>query len=263
MMTTTQTYSALIVDDELLARRRIRQVLEDHPDFKTVAEFGNAEEAMRFLTHQRVDVMFLDIQMPGLDGFSLLQALGTDQLPHVVFVTAYEEYAVKAFEVEAVDYLLKPFDRNRFATALGRVRKQLAQPAAAGATPGTQAKLSRLIESLAGRENPQRLAIKNNGQIVFVNVRDIDWVEAADNYVCIHCGPETHVARETMNAMAERLDAAQFARIHRSTIVNVDRIERLQPWFRGDYLVLLRGGKKLTMSRTYREKLQDTLLRTL
>lgn len=254
---TSPVFTAIIVDDEILARRRLRQVLDDHADFQTLADFATAGEAMHFLAHQRADVMFLDIQMPGLDGFSLLQALDPARLPHVVFVTAYEEYAVKAFEVEAVDYLLKPFDRARFATALNRVRKQLAQPEPTGD------KLSRLIETLAFRDTAQRLAIKNNGQIVFVNVKDIDWVEAADNYVCIHCGPETHIARETMNAMAERLDPGQFIRIHRSTIVNLDRVDRLQPWFRGDYLVLLRGGKKLTMSRTYREKLQDTLLRTL
>lgn len=251
-------YGALIVDDETLARLRLRQVLADHPDFEVVAECGAAEEAVAVLKSQRPDVVFLDIQMPGLNGLSLLDQLG-DTAPAIVFVTAYEGYAVKAFEVEAVDYLLKPFDRARFAAAMNRVRKQLTQTP----DPVADERLTRLLEGLRPKENSQRLAIKNGGQIVFVPVREIDWIEAADNYVCIHCGPETHVARETMNAMETRLDPGEFVRIHRSTIVNIDRIERLQPWFRGDYLVLMRGGKKLTMSRTYREKLQDTLLKTL
>lgn len=253
-----KTYTAIVVDDELLARRRVRQVLEDHPDFQALGEFANAEDALRFLANSAADVMFLDVQMPGIDGFQLLQALEPKRMPVVVFVTAHDEYAVRAFEVDAIDYLLKPFDRTRFAVTLSRVRKQLDQPA-----PDHGPRLSRLLETLSQRDTTQRLAIKNNGQIVFVSVKDIDWVEAADNYVCIHAGHDTHIARETMNAMEERLESGQFVRIHRSTIVNVDRIERLQPWFRGDYLVLLRGGQKLTMSRTYREKLQDTLLRTL
>lgn len=252
-------YVAAIVDDESLARRRLRQVLEDHPDFEIVGECGTAEEASRLLHERSVDALFLDIQMPGLDGMRLLETLG-DRAPAVVFVTAFEGYAVKAFEVEAIDYLLKPFDRGRFATTMNRLRKHLGQ------TPDNvpEERLSKLLESMKQREgSSQRLAIKNGGQIVFVPIRDIDWIEAADNYVCIHCGNETHVARETMNAMEGRLNPHEFVRIHRSTIVNIDRIERLQPWFRGDYLVLMRGGKKLTMSRTYREKLQDTLLKTL
>lgn len=251
-------YSAMIVDDESLARLRIRQVLADHPDFEVVAEYGTAEEAAKALQNRPVDALFLDIQMPGLNGLKLLEGLG-EARPEVVFVTAYEGFAVKAFEVEAVDYLLKPFDRERFSAAMHRLRRTLSQ------TPDSppDERLTRLLEGLRPRDNTQRLAIKNGGQIVFVSVRDIDWVEAADNYVCIHCGTDTHVARETMNAMEARLHPGEFVRIHRSTIVNIDRIERLQPWFRGDYLVLLRDGKKLTMSRTYREKLQDTLLKTL
>ncbi|MGI8742403.1 MAG: LytR/AlgR family response regulator transcription factor [Bryobacteraceae bacterium] len=252
--------NALIVDDERLSRQRIRRLLSVEQDVDVMGEWANGEEAVAFLKEKTPDVLFIDIQMPGQDGFSVLATIAAGPVPITIFVTAFDEHALKAFEVQAFDYLLKPFDRRRFQTTMQRAREQLRRLR----SDNTQDRLVALLEGLGHRKNgSDRLAIKTAGHVVFVKTEDVSWIEAADNYVCLHCGPETHILRETMNALEARLDSSKFLRVHRSTIVNVDRIKELQPWFRGDYLLVLQDGTQLTLSRTYREKLQNTLLKTI
>jgi two-component system, LytTR family, response regulator len=250
----------LIVDDERLSRKRIRDLLADEADFELIGECANGIEAIETVRRERPDLLFLDIQMPQMDGFQVLDSILDVHVPAVIFVTAYDEYAVRAFEVHALDYLLKPFDRERFQGALLRARSQVSRVHEGGLNE----RLVALLEGLSARRRPMdRLAIKTGGHVVFVRTQTIDWVEAADNYVCLHCGAETYAMRETMNALEAKLDTGRFIRIHRSTIVNMDRIKELQPWFRGDYLVVLHDGTQLTLSRNYRERLKDTLLKAL
>ncbi|HEU0121386.1 MAG TPA: LytTR family DNA-binding domain-containing protein [Bryobacteraceae bacterium] len=240
----------VIIDDERLARQRIRRMLAETDGFTVAAEFENPEEGLRYLEENQTDLLFLDVQMPGMDGFGLLEALAAERTPTVVFVTAYDEYALRAFEVYAFDYLLKPFDQARFGKTLERVRKQL------GAGDRNSERLIHLLNEFRQRnQEPVRFAIKTPGRLYFVRQDEIDWMEAADNYVNLHVGTETHLIRETMNALEQRLDSHRFLRIHRSTIVNADRIKELRPWFHGEYVVLLKDGTELTLSRTYREKI--------
>lgn len=246
----------LIADDERLSRQRIRHLLRDEPHVQIVGECTNGTEALEFLSGTRPDLIFLDVQMPGLDGFDVVSKL-IQPPPMVVFITAYDEYALRAFDVHAFDYLLKPFDRPRFQETMRRVREQLSV-----AREGQLSrKLNALVEDLETfRHDRERIAIRTPGHITFIRLQDVDWIEAADNYVCIHCGTETHVLRETMNSIESRLPACRFQRVHRSAIVNVDRIKELQPWFRGDYRILLQDGTHLTLSRSYRERLEQALL---
>jgi two-component system LytT family response regulator len=249
--------SALIVDDERLSRKRIRRLLAEASDIDVAGECGNGQEAVKAIEELRPDLLFLDIQMPGLDGFGVLQAIGRERQPMVIFITAYDDYAVRAFDVHAFDYLLKPFDRKRFEDALARARAQM-ERSEGGELSQRLLALMQTLEARRGR--PERIAVKSGGNVVFVKLGGVDWIEAADNYVCLHCGPDVHTLRETMNALEGRLDPGRFVRIHRSTIVNVDRIKSLQPWFRGDWAVLLQDGTQLTLSRSYREKLKGSLL---
>ncbi len=234
----------LVVDDERIARSRLLALLAEEPDVEIVGECCNGKEAIEFLAASDVDVLFIDIQMPGADGFGVLHSLPQDRMPIVVFVTAYDKYALDAFEVRAFDYLLKPFDRERFRRTLALIRSELARPR----TNGTR------------KHRIDRIAVRNKGHVTFLRTDSIDWIEAADNYVCLHCGGATHVMRETMNALESHLDPAKFVRIHRSTMVNTDRIRELQPWFRGDYRVILHDGTALTLSRSYRQVVEDRLL---
>jgi len=244
----------VIIDDERLARQRIRRMLSDVPGFEVAAEFENPEHGLAYLESNPAELLFLDVQMPGMDGFALLEALPPERTPMVIFVTAYDEYALRAFEVHAFDYLLKPFDQARFDKTIDRARKQLAGD-------GTNSeKLIHLLNEFRQRnQESARFAIKTPGRLYFVRQEDIDWMEAADNYVNLHVGSETHLIRETMNALEQRLDSRRFLRIHRSTIVNADRIKELRPWFHGEYIVLLKDGTELTLSRTYREKILSLL----
>jgi two-component system LytT family response regulator len=248
------TIRTVIIDDERLARQRIRRMLSAAPDFEVTGEFESSREGLQFLEENAAELLFLDVQMPGLDGFGLLEALGPDRMPMVIFVTAYDEYALRAFEVHAFDYLLKPFDQPRFDKTLERARKQLQ------AENRNHEKLLNLLKELKQRnQEPARFAIKTPGRVFFVRQEDIDWIEAADNYVNLHVGSDTHLIRETMNSLEQRLDSRRFLRIHRSTIVNSDRIKELRPWFHGEYVVLLKDGTELTLSRTYREKILSIL----
>ncbi|MBM3736782.1 MAG: response regulator transcription factor [Acidobacteria bacterium] len=256
-----QAISAVIVDDERLARNRIRRMLSLDSDVEIQAECSNGEEALETLKQKAPNLLFLDVQMPGMTGFEVLQALPPENLPVVVFVTAYDEYALRAFEAHAFDYLLKPFDRKRFQDVLRRAKSQIDLLR----KDQVNARLVELLEGLErGRQDSQgRIAIRTGGHVILVKAPAIDWVEAADNYVCLHCAGETHVVRETMNAFERRLDSNRFLRIHRSTIVNLDRIKEMRPWFRGDYQVILQDGTNLTLSRSYRDRLKNVLLKPL
>ena len=247
---------ALIVDDEPLARDRLQKLLDAEPDATVIGQCNNGKDAVKTILDEKPDVVFLDVQMPELDGFGVLAALEPEQIPVVIFVTAHDKFALKAFEVHAVDFLLKPFDRERFQTALKRAKDRIAQK-----RPG---ELDQRIAALLAEIKPEaksleRMAVKTSGRVIFVKTSDIDWIEAADNYVNLHVGNESHLHRETLTALAERLPPKKFMRISRSTIVNVDRIKELQPLFHGEYAVILRNGTTLTLSRSYRDVLDDLI----
>ena len=243
---------ALIVDDEPLARERIRALLAQDPDVSLAGECRNGKEAVKAIREERPDLVFLDVQMPGPDAFAVIQEVGPARMPAVVFVTAYDRYALKAFDVHAVDYLLKPFDAARFHEALRRARAQIDAAGRAEA----ERKLAALIRELSAAAGGERLAVRSAGRVSFVGVDEIDYVEACGNYVRLHCGGERHLMRETLSGLEGRLPARRFARIHRSTLVNLDRIKELQPLFHGDWAVVLRSGARLTLSRSYRERLR-------
>ena len=246
----------LIVDDEPLARERLATLLQAEPDIELVGQCRDGEEAVTAIQDHTPDLVFLDVQMPQMNGFEVIEAIGTDQMPLVIFVTAYDQHALKAFQVRALDYLLKPFDRERFTEALARARKQIER----NETGDIGKRLLALVKDLR-KDQPRsdRLVVKSGGRLYFLRVDEIDWVEAAGNYVRLHVGTTSHLLRETMNAIEGRLDPEKFFRIHRSRIVNMERIQELQPWLNGEYAVLLRTGTRLTLSRGYREKLQERL----
>jgi two-component system LytT family response regulator len=245
---------ALIVDDERMARKRIRTLLARDEDVEVVRECADGASAVAAIEELRPDLVFLDVQMPEVDGFGVVRALDVEPMPLIVFVTAFDKYAIAAFEVNALDYLPKPFDRERFAQTMARVRRQLATSAGAD---GLRKRLAALLERL---DQPSgyatRLLIKSGGRITFLRCDEIDWIEAAGNYVKVHAGRDVHMLHEPLTSLAKRLDPARFARIHRSTVVNIDRIRELQPWFHGDAIALLRDGTKLNVSRTYRAALE-------
>ncbi len=242
----------LIVDDEPLARERLQTLLRAEPRVELVGESANGLEAVEHIRALKPDLVFLDVQMPELDGFGVLRELAPDERPAVVFVTAFDQFAVKAFEVHAIDYLLKPFDRERLTAAVDRVAKALSQKQ----PDALHQKLNALLDELRPTQAADRLLVKSEGRMLFVRVADLDWVEAADNYVSLHVGRETHLLRETMTALEGRLPKP-FLRISRSTMVNTERIRELQPLFHGDYAVILHDGTKLTLTRGYRDKLQQ------
>ncbi len=245
---------AIVVDDEPLARRRLRSLLADEADVEIVGEYGNGRDAVAAIRELSPDLVFLDIQMPELDGFGVVREVGVTQMPAVVFVTAYDEYALKAFEVHAFDYLLKPVDRDRFASTLRRAR---------GKVRGDDARtlsirLGALLSELGcARHEPPRLPIRKDGRIFLVKPDDIDWLEADGNHVRVHVGKESHLIRETLSNLETRLPARSFMRIHRSTLVNIARIREIQPWFQGDYVLLLTDGTRLTSGRSYRDKVRS------
>jgi two-component system LytT family response regulator len=249
-------FKVLVADDEPLARERLTTLLAQEPDVELVGPARDGEEAITAIHDDSPDLVFLDVQMPQMNGFDVIEAVGSDKMPLVIFVTAYDQHALKAFQVRALDYLLKPFDRERFTDALQRARKQLERDE----NGDLGRRLLALVKDLR-RDQPRsdRLVVKSGGRLFFLRTDEIDWVEAAGNYVRLHVGPASHLLRETMNAIEGRLDPEKFFRIHRSRIVNMERIQELQPWLNGEYAVLLRTGTRLTLSRGYREKLQDRL----
>lgn len=250
-----KTIRTLIVDDELLARERIKRFLALERDLELVGECAAGHEAVAAIQTLKPDLVFLDIQIPELDGFGVLKSLGVEEMPAVIFVTAYDRYALQAFDVNALDYLLKPYNRERFRKAVERARAQLSN----GARGELDERLLSLLENFK-TESPrhlERLMIKSSGRVFFLRTEELDWIEAEGNYLRLHVGRESHLLRETMNRLASKLDPEKFLRIHRSTLVNIERIKELQPLFSGDYVVILRDGKQLTLSRSYRDKLLE------
>jgi two-component system LytT family response regulator len=243
---------AIIVDDEPLAREKVQLFAGSEPDIEIVAQCGNGQEAIDAYHRHKPDLLFLDIQMPEINGFDVLQHLQAHlPLPGIIFITAYDEFALRAFEFHALDYLLKPYDRERFSKAVSHARDAI------GSRPQseiTAQQIRTLLESI--KQSPaklERLIVKTNGRIIFLRIEEIDWMEAAGNYVKLHVGSETHLMRETMNKLEEQLNPQQFIRIHRSTIINIAKIKELQPYFNGEYTVTLQNNTTVILSRGYRE----------
>lgn len=245
--------TALLVDDEALARKRMRSLLRDYDDFTVAAEAGEGAEALRAIEEVRPDVVFLDVQMPELNGFDVVRRLDPDHRPLIVFVTAFEQYALDAFRASAVQYLLKPVEREALKNAIDRVRRLVETKAADPAMPELMAQLQRPRNWL------QRIAVKARGRTLLFRIDQIDWFESAGNYVRLHVGREGHLLRETMSGLEEKLDPQQFVRIHRTAIVNLERIRELQPTSHGEYTVMLADDTRLTLSRVYRERIEPLL----
>jgi len=252
----TEKIRTLIVDDEPLARERIRDLLALEPDVEVLAECENGQVALAAIRRYAPDLVFLDVQMPELDGFGVLEALEGEPLPVVVFVTAYDEYAIRAFDVHAVDYLLKPFDEERFRIALGRARSRLGERRAESLDERLEAVLSELR---AREQYADRLLVKNDGRVTVLQVEEVDWIEAADNYARVHTARGRYLVREPIKTLERKLNPRHFARVHRSAIVNLARVRELQPLFGGEYVIILSTGAKLTLSRGYRDAFRDRL----
>jgi two-component system, LytTR family, response regulator len=249
----------IIADDESLARKKLRLMLGSEPDVEIVAECENGDVTVRALNNCQPDLLLLDIQMPDIDGFEVLRRIASDKLPIVIFTTAYDRHAVRAFEAHALDYLLKPFDHERLHQAVDRARAELLK---AHDREATQRVLKYLSER-AGEKPNRRLVIKAGGRVVFLSFDEIDWVEAAANYVKLNVGKQSYLLREGIGRIAERLGPSQFIRIHRSIIVNLEKIKELQPVNSGEYIVVLKDGKELSCSRGYRAGLQHFIDQTL
>ncbi len=247
---------ALIADDEALARKFIRRMLKDDRDVEIVGECSNGKEAVAMIRKENPDLVFLDVQMPEMDGFAVLEAIRIERMPEIIFATAYEQYAIRAFELHALDYLLKPFDQARFKEAIKHAKERFRSLR----QNDGRMQISALLDSI--KSKPQyldRLVIKAGGRITFLSTREINWIEADDKYVHLHTSKARPMVRQTLSAMEAQLDPAKFRRVHRSAIVNVERIAELQPLFSGEYSILLQDGTKLTLSRNYRDKLFELL----
>jgi two-component system LytT family response regulator len=246
-------YEALIVDDEPLARRSIRKSLKAFPEFEVAGECGDGDSAVAAIRSRKPDLVFLDIQLPEFDGFDVIRAVGKDAMPITIFVTAYDRFALQAFEAHALDYLLKPFSEDRFRDSLLHARRALDL----GKRQSPSQQLSRLLEHIDKRTvYLERIPVPSKGRFLFFNVRDLDWIEAEGNYLRLHGSGASHLVRGNMNEMEARLDPEKFMRIHRSTIVNLQRIREVQPWFHGHHRVVLTSGQELTLSRYQKDKLR-------
>lgn len=249
---------ALIVDDEAAARRRIKQFLGETPGVEVVGECEDGCEAVAHIERRPPDLLLLDVRMPRLGGFGVIERVGAGTVPAVIFVTAYDEFALRAFEACALDYLLKPFDRERFRRTVERAQAQIENARAAG----LDRRLQRLLGEVwaeTGQHRVSRLEVRSGGRTVFVRVEKIDWVGAADNYVELHVGKETHLIRGTLSELGARLDPEIFVRVHRSVLVNLERVSELRPLFNKDHVLVLRDGTQLNVSRTYYEQLLSRL----
>ncbi|HWS90079.1 MAG TPA: response regulator [Pyrinomonadaceae bacterium] len=246
----------IIVDDVELARERIRILLED-PEVEIVAECANGREAVKAINSLRPDLVFLDVQMPKVGGFEVVEAVGVEAMPAVIFVTAYDEYALRAFEAGAVDYLLKPFDQERLNRAVARAKRVIGRQ-----TPAAEVeeRLRRLLREVRGEPKYlRRIPVKSARDTTLILTEHVDWIGSAGHYLELHVGGETHLIREQLSRLEAKLDPERFVRIHRSAIVNVDRIKSLRPLFNGDHVVVLKDGRELNLSRTYHEKLMGLL----
>ena len=253
---TDSSVRAIIVDDERLARRKIRALIKDDPDLQVVGESSNGPDALAAIRDLRPDLVFLDVQMPQMDGFRLLEDLPPAETPLVVFVTAYDQYAVRAFEFSAVDYLLKPVDRTRFTVALRKVKDRLRTEQREAFGARLNALRSHVQTAPAFID---RLPVKTDERVILVRIEEVDWIEAEGKYIKVHSGKSQHPVRESISTIEARLDPRKFLRIHRSFIVNIDRIVELERWFHGEYRVVLKDGTKLMLSRGFKKKLADML----
>jgi two-component system LytT family response regulator len=248
----------IVVDDVELARERIKILLDD-PEVEIVAECANGREAVKAIGGLRPDLVFLDVQMPKVGGFEVVEAVGVEEMPAVIFVTAYDEYALRAFEVNAVDYLLKPFDQERLNRAVARAKRAIRRETPAGET---EERLRRLLKEVRGEPKYlKRIPVKSARDTTLIFTEAIDWVSAAGHYLELHVDGETRLIREQLSRLEAKLDPEKFVRIHRSVIVNLDRIKSLRPLFNGDHVVVLMNGQELNLSRTYHEKLMELLAR--
>lgn len=246
------TIGVLVVDDEPIARHAIVRLMRDDPDIELLGECGDGVSAVQAIREQSPDLVFLDIQMPAMTGMDVVATLGAARMPATVFVTAYEQHAVRAFEANAVDYLVKPFSRERFAEALRRAKQRLSL--ARGTDADTTARIMQALESLKQREGyVDRLPIREDERVVFVNVDDIVWIRANGNTVKLHLADRAHELRETMTSLSARLDPRHFARVHRSAIINIRRVRDIHPWFNGHHVVTMDTGQQLRMSRYQHE----------
>jgi two-component system LytT family response regulator len=246
----------LIVDDEPLAREAIRTRIQLDNEIEIVGEASSGKQALREIQHRKPDLVFLDVQMPDLDGFAILEALGSSPLPIIVFVTAFEQHALRAFEVHALDYILKPFDDERFQEALKRAKDHWRR----NRGHELESKLRELLaRKIQGSNYLDRMIVKETGRISFVKTEDIKWFRAEGNYVKLFLGKQTHMLHTSMNALEAQLDPKRFFRIHRSLIINIEHLQELRPWHTGEYVVIMRDGTELTMSRGYRDRLNDLL----
>jgi len=248
------TYRVIIADDEMLARKRLRMMLETKPEYAIVAECGDGPETVEAIVQHEPDLLFLDIKMPALDGFDVLEAVDAARIPPaIVFVTAFDTYAVKAFDVSATDYLLKPFNAGRLDQALARVAERLTPP-------GLEPHLRTFLETLRSeRAFPDRFLVRASNHLYFVRETDIEWVDAADNYVRLHAGGRAHFVRDTMKAFIAKLHPDRFIRVHRSVIVNIDHVQKLEPHGHGEYVLTMRDGSRVTSSRAHSERLHALL----
>ncbi len=267
-------FRALIVDDESLAREALLVMLGGDPEIEVIAECRNGKEAVTAIREQSPDIVFLDIQMPEMDGFQVIEEVGAMQMPVTIFVTAYDKHALRAFEAHALDYLLKPFDHDRFNTALQRAKTFVRQQKLGEISESLFAVLQNLKlktgesptdadnikpDQATHKEPIDRVVIKSGGLIYFLKIEEIDWVEGAGDYLSLHSGSKTHLIRETMGNFHAKLDAQKFLRTHRSTIVNIDRIKDIRPLSKGEYIITLTSGRCLKSSRGYRHELQRIL----
>jgi two-component system LytT family response regulator len=249
---------AVIVDDEPPARTRIRRLLADHPDVDIVAECGDGASAVQAIETAAPDLVFLDIQMPELDGFDVLQALESPRLPEIIFVSAFDHYALRAFKVHALDYVLKPVEPERLGEALAHARSRLADRQSAD-----RALAGLLRDLVKDRPYLTRVPVRTDGRVRVIDLNDVDWLGAADNYVALHCAGREYLVRDTIAHLEQRLDPAHFVRVHRSTIVRIDRIAELMPDLHGDFQIRLKDGTALALSRTYRPSVEARFGRRL
>jgi two-component system LytT family response regulator len=249
------TLRALIVDDEILARKALLRLLRNERDIAVIGQCGDGESAVEAIRRTTPDLVFLDVQMPEMDGFRVVETIGAEQMPVTIFVTAFDRYALHAFDANAVDYLLKPFAPDRLSRALARARDRLHDRQNRDSTQ----RLFSLLGSRYLSDYTQRIAVSTGGRIVFIAVNDIDWIEAEGNYARLHVARRIYDVRETLQALMEKLDPREFVRIHRSTIVNASRIQEVQPWFQGSHIVLLQSGEQLRMSRYQRDAVERLL----
>jgi two-component system LytT family response regulator len=259
-MTNPKRIRALVIDDEPLARGMIREMLANDTDVEIVGECSNGREAIESIDALNPDLLFLDIQMPELGGFEVLESIESDRAPYIIFVTAFDQFAVRAFEVHALDYLLKPFDRERFDAAWQRAKAVINQDR----FEQRDERILALLEELKAEQRYiERLVVKVGGRVFFLDVDNIACIEAEGNYVRVHNGTKSYLIRGTISGLESQLDPKKFLRIHRSAIVKLDKIKELQPWFHGEYHVILETGQKLTLSRNYRANLQEAIGNTL